>query len=379
MISVLELPRVAPGKHYRPEVVAVIPARNEQETIADTVHSVQQQTRQPDRIVVVINNTTDDTATAAEAAGAHAVTMPGHNPHMKSGALNYALDPLLEELRDEDFVLVMDADTTLDPCFIDISLEQFATDKFIGGVSSIFRGRPTTSLLGYLQSMEYFRYGRQLKRFANQAFVLSGTASLIRVDALRRIKEERRRGVLLPEREGVYDIDTITEDNELTLALKTLGYDCMAPGVVSTTDVMEKLGALRKQRVRWYRGAIENLQAYGRKLPWHLRWTYWRQQFGLLLSVFVIVLMLAALGITITGYIGGFVGFSWPMFLLIGVLPTVVHLIERVSSVWGMGKRARLIALAYFPEVLYSMILVAIYAIALSEVVRGKKGAWHQT
>ena len=53
-------------------------------------------------------------------------------------------------------------------------------------------------------------------------FVLTGTASVIRGYALRAVAEAR--GSLIPGPPGkVYDTLALTEDNELTLALKTLG------------------------------------------------------------------------------------------------------------------------------------------------------------
>jgi poly-beta-1,6-N-acetyl-D-glucosamine synthase len=76
-------------------VIALIAARNEEDQIEDAIRSLHEQTLPPDLILVVVDNA-----------------------HKKAGALNRALDVLLPELRDDDSVLVMDADSTLAPGFV---------------------------------------------------------------------------------------------------------------------------------------------------------------------------------------------------------------------------------------------------------------------
>ena len=50
-------------------VAVLVPAWNEEKSIAATIDGLHSQTRPPDLIVVVANNCTDDTAAAARAAG----------------------------------------------------------------------------------------------------------------------------------------------------------------------------------------------------------------------------------------------------------------------------------------------------------------------
>src|SRR5437899_3225917 len=64
--------------------------------------------------------------------------------------------------------------------------------------------------------------------------------------------------------DGVYDTKVLTEDNELTLALKHRGWRIVAPSrATMTTEVMVTWRDLGKQRLRWKRGALENLFDYG--------------------------------------------------------------------------------------------------------------------
>ena len=350
-------------------VVAIVPARNEAASIGATVQSILAQTTPPDEVLVVVNNTTDNTAEMAEAAGATALVLD-HNKHKKAGALNYALDILEDTLNDMDAVLVMDADTTLDPTFIAQAVRVMGRDRRNGAVSSVFIGRDSSTLLGKMQQMEYFRYRRDIARNGDRAFVVSGTAALIRFGALRAIKAARLEGDKLPLGESFYDTHSLTEDNELTFALLTLGYECPAPGGTSTTDVMETLKSLWHQRHRWYLGALVNIWHYGTKMPWYMRFVYWTQQLGLAFSVVAFSIITTAFTLSLFYPIG----FSW---WTTGIL--VIHLVERTASVWKMGRGYRLIALSYIPELLYSVYLLLIYIKAAIDHMLRRRGTWHAT
>ena len=114
-----------------------------------------------------------------------------------------------------------------------------------------------------LQRNEFSRYQRIIGRREGRVFVLTGTASLFRGYALRAVAEAR--GSLIPGTPGhVYDTLAMTEDNEMTLALKTLGAAMTSPSQCRvTTEIMSSWTDLRRQRLRWQRGALENIGAYG--------------------------------------------------------------------------------------------------------------------
>lgn len=354
-------------------IVAVIPAHNEERTIAATIASLRQQTRPPDRIVVVPNNCTDRTAEIVEAAGAYVIPYPGHNPDKKAGAINYALDRLEVYLAEPWAwsMLIMDADTTLSPGFL-ATAEQHL-DSAVGGVGGTFVGRDCDTFLGFLQRIEYHRYGQVAKRMGGRAFVLTGTGTLFSYAALLDVRAQRRSGHMLPAGWGFYDTHSLTEDNELTLALQACGYAVLSPeGMTATTDVMETIPALIRQRERWYLGAIRNITQYGRLLPGHMRWTYWRQQAGLALSAVVAVTYLVALAVSVAWF--GGVRFTWWW-----TVPSLLLLAERVWSVWAMGWKARLTAALFVPEQLYTMLLTWAYLRAAVKFLKGDKGGWTAT
>ncbi|GGK89405.1 glycosyltransferase [Mangrovihabitans endophyticus] len=354
-------------------IVAVVPACNEAATIAATIASLRAQTRPPDKIVVVANNCTDDTATVAAAAGAYVMVM-ADNPHKKAGAINHALERLAPYLDGDAWawaVLVMDADTTLAPGFLEIADRHLGAG--VGGVGGTFCGRPSSTVLGQLQRMEFHRYGQVARRLAYRAFVLTGTGTLFAYAALCDVRAQRRAAVMLPYGESFYDTHSLTEDNELTFALQACGYASISPpGMLATTDVMDTIPKLVRQRERWYLGALRNIGRYGRRMPPHLRWTYWRQQAGLLLSAVVAICYLLA--VTVTLAVSGSVQWSWWW-----LAPSVLLLVERVWSVWAMGWRARLYAAAFVPEQLYTLLLTVIYALAFTRWIRGHRGSWAAT
>lgn len=362
----------ADGVRTQRRVVVLIPAHDEAAGIGATVRAVLAQTRPADLVLVVADNCTDGTEELARAAGAATFATTG-NTDRKAGALNQALDSLDGTLTADDAVLVMDADTLMQPDFIQVSLDKLAGR--VGGVGGVFLGRPADTVLGLLQRMEYFRYSREPRRHDGRCAVLTGTGTLFSVRALREVRDARLDGRRLPAAgatTGVYDTHSLTEDNELTLALRTLGWECVSSGAAVVTDVMETVPALSAQRHRWYLGAMRNITQYGRRLPWHLRWTYWRQQAGLLLASLAAVYYLLLLAITagLTGHLG----FSLPW-----LLPSLILLVERTATVWSLGWRARLTAASVVPEQLYTLLLVGIHLGAATSLALGRKGSWRPT
>ena len=356
-------------------VVVIIPACQEAAVIAQTLASIHAQTRQPTMTIVAANNCTDGTEEVAARHGA-VVFDANPNAHKKAGALNAVLECVMPALSAEDYVLIADADTTLSPEFIERASSALDEDPKVGGVGGAFLGRDSHTALGTLQQMEYYRYLNQIHRNGNRAFVLSGTGSLFRVSALNDVYNERRykRNGQIPSGGSFYCTRSLTEDNEITLALLTLGWKCISPeGIRTTTDVMETPSMLWKQRERWYLGALWNLHDYGRKMPWYMRWVYWVQQCGLLLATGVLVLNTAIIAFFVTS---GTMAVNGRTALCIG-LATLVWLTQ-VSGVWKMGWKPRLLALTGI-EQLYAMGLTVVFACTVGKFLRGHRGGWTLT
>ncbi len=331
-------------------VTVLIPAHNEAASIGATLDSLSAQDPAPNRVIVVADNCTDATESIARAHGGEVFVSVG-NVHKKAGALNQALRELLAGLGDNDVVMCMDADTVLDDGFIAAGVQRFTSDRALMAIGGLFYGEEGHGLLGQLQRNEYVRYSREIRRRRGRVFVLTGTASMFRSRALRTVAASR--GDLLPGVRGdVYDTAALTEDNELTLAIKSLGGLMASPnGCRVVTELMPTWRNLWTQRLRWQRGALENLGAYG-PAPTMLR--YWAQQLGIgysviALSSFWLLIIVTALA---TNH------WVWfPFWLAVGCL----FIVDRVVSVWNGGWRARVLAMLLVPELLYDMYLDVVY------------------
>ena len=176
------------------------------------------------------------------------------NTQKKAGALNQVLKRLLPGLGDNDVVMIMDADTRLDDGFLAAAVDRFSHDRALMAVGGLFYGEDGHGLIGQFQRNEYLRYSREIGRRRGRVFVLTGTASMFRPRALRTVAESR--GASIPGTPGdVYDTAALTEDNELTIALKSLGGLMVSPAQCTVvTELMPSWCTLWAQRLRWQRG-----------------------------------------------------------------------------------------------------------------------------
>jgi cellulose synthase/poly-beta-1,6-N-acetylglucosamine synthase-like glycosyltransferase len=345
-------------------VVALIPAHDEEDQIGEAIRSLHEQTSPPDVILVCADNCTDDTVRVARAAGAD-VFETVDNSHKKAGALNQALDSLLPELRDEDAVLVMDADSILAPNFVTEARRRLG--ERVGGVGGVFTGRAGGGFVGMLQRNEYARYARDVARMKGKVLVLTGTATLFSVSTLHHVVRARAEGLLPAGSAQVYDTTVLTEDNELTLALLHLGYEVVSPkGCRLTTEVMESWGDLYRQRLRWKRGAIENLRAYGLS---RVTLPYWARQFwtalGMLVTLGYLSSLAWSLGTEGTIHIR-------PIWLVV----TLIFVLERVVTVRSRGPLQMVLAATLLVEMTFDLFLQGVHAKAIGDAVVNTERRW---
>ena len=263
--------------------------------------------------------------------------------------------------------MVMDADTTLDDGFLDAAVRRMTDDRALMAIGGLFYGEQGKGLLGQFQRNEYTRYAREIKRRRGRVLVLTGTASMFRPRALRTVAEQRGRS--LPGVPGdVFDTIALTEDNELTLALKSLGGLMISPPECTVvTEVMPTWKALWVQRLRWQRGALENLGAYGLR-PQTFR--YWAQQLGIGYGAIALgsyLLLLVLMLVSLDHWVW------FPFWLGIGA----VFAVERLVTVWRAGSEARLLGAALFPELVFAMFLNVVYLRGIIDISLARKAQWH--
>lgn len=347
-----------------PMIIALIPAHNEQSGIVSTVRSLLNQTRPPDIVMVMADNCTDDTVTLAAAAGAW-VLETHNNLAKKAGALNQGLTAVLPFFTDSDYVLCQDADGALAPDFIDEALKTFATVPALGGLSGAVVARKARNIIESSQAIEYARGMRLMSRNSGRVHVLSGAATIFPIQVLKDVAHFR--GTLLPGDPGtVFMEDSLTEDYELTLAIKKLGFACLSTKRCQVvTDVMSTMSELRTQRLRWFRGAMESMWLYGWSRLTHKIWLGigWTFFVSLLFPMSVLILALSWL---IWGSLPDFrYAFLFPLFAAEGIVTA-----RRIDG------RARTLAVLFFPLWIYDNFMFFIYWQALFQALHNKPRVW---
>ncbi len=345
-------------------ITVLVPAHNEGATIAETIRSLRRQTIPVASITVVCDNCTDNTAAIAASLGVNVMVTVG-NGARRAGALNQALSRVLPTLGPDDLLLAMDADPALSPGWLEAASRVLALDLRVGAVCGGFLGEPGSGIIGQIQRNEYYRYARIIQR-RWQALVLPGTGTLFRVRVLREIARERGRS--LPGAPGhYYSQGSVTEDDEITLAVKHLGWKCRCPASCETaTEVMPNWRRLWGQRMRRQKGTLEDLSSYGLT---KVTFWYWLRQAGLYggfaVSYACLFIMLGALA-TSPG-----VSVAWTA----GILSTT--LIERTWTVRRAGWRGMLLAAAILPEAFYAMWQGWLFFSAALASVRRREIPWH--
>ena len=255
-------------------VCVVVPAHNEEETIARTITALLKQTRRPDRIVIVADNCSDRTVEIAQSFGRRVTVVETvNNKHRKVGALTLGWQQFVSE--GYDYMLGVDADTVLSPNSLEDLEQELMENPKAGGVMARYTFDPELGesrfarLLIRLQRMEFSSWTMDILHRRRNTYVLGGQATLFRVKALREVVEGERR-------HSPWDPEAQVEDMELTWALNSRGWDCKVSATARAyAGPMYTLKSLWAQRRKWDEGMIRLL--LGSKLgaatiyPWRIQ------------------------------------------------------------------------------------------------------------
>jgi hypothetical protein len=226
--SAVGLTRAVRGALRPPDrglIVALIHAHNEQDLVTTAVRLLGEQSSPPDLTIVCADNCLDGTALTAEAAGAD-VFVTVENELGRPGGLNQALDHLLPLLRDDDAVLILDIESSLDSSFL-VEARRRLTEG-VGGVGGVYTDLDASEFEGLIKSSQYAPFVRELTRLSANPRVLTGRATLFSVASLWNVVLARAADLLPGDGTGVYNTNSLIPDGELTLALVHLGYSIVA-------------------------------------------------------------------------------------------------------------------------------------------------------
>ena len=231
-----------------PKVSILIPAYNEAKTIGKTLKSVLR-LDYPKHKLDVIEIDNGSTEATAEMVKKAMKTFKKFDKKLKlirlkrpgkARALNAGLAHTKGEL-----IGILDADTIVTKSCLK-NMVGFFEDENIGAVTNHVHIDNPKGILGVMQNIEYIfsAFSKKLLSFINALYVTPGTLSLIRKDIIKEIK---------------FSDDTLTEDMDIALCIlkkKLKIANCL--NAIAYTAIPKTLGELAKQRIRWYRGFIEN-------------------------------------------------------------------------------------------------------------------------
>ncbi|GLJ79552.1 glycosyltransferase family 2 protein [Microbacterium imperiale] len=368
---------------HRSTIGCIIPAYNEEESIAAVIEGLLAQSRVPDVIHVIANNTSDNTVKiAAEYAGPHEVTTElgtqftevfvhdiGKNPDKKVGALNYGYS-LVEGY---DYLLGVDGDTIADSRAVEYLEAEAVGDSRIGGISAIYSidDKPITGTIGKFliagQRTQFAAFNMQnLLRGRNMA-VLGGQFSIFSTNALRDAMKQNHQSTPWVK-------DSEVEDSLLSLQIKSAGYlTKISPYARANVGGMTTLKGYDAQQVKWTYGAIELMwpgqRGDTKGQPFHpnlrLRWF---ENFGMLTNLFVRVAFLILLAGSLS--INAFV-FS-PLWLIPPLVAVLLNL-RMARSIKDHNQRDILFAILVFPAEAFMWIRLGHFMRSWSRFLSKKK------
>ena len=237
-----------PSIKFTPGVTAVIPAYNEEKTIAATVNSLLAADYEKLDIIVVDDGSSDKTLEVLEKefGGNPSVTVITKENGGKSSALNMGIARAKSE-----FLLLLDADTMISPDSVSLLVSHFA-DNRVSAVSGNTRVGNVHNAITQFQRVEYIRDFNLIKNGMarlNAMAVVPGALGMW-----------RKKDVLEC---GGFSTDTLGEDRDLTMALLKKGCRVeFEAGAFSATEAPDTLKGFMRQRFRWTYATLQCVCKY---------------------------------------------------------------------------------------------------------------------
>lgn len=367
-----------------PMVGCVIPAYNEEESIASVLQGLLDQTLMPDVIHLVVNNTTDKTVEVARKfAGAHTkvdaegfeqfteifIHDIGTNPDKKVGALNYGY----ELLQGYDYLIGVDGDTVAENNAIEWLVKEIASDPRIGGISAIYsiddqneKGFIAPFLIAG-QRAQFAAFNMQNMLKGRNMAVLGGQFSIFNMEALAQTVEANHQ-------RNPWVKDSEVEDSLLSLQIKSAGFlTKISARSYAWVGGMPTLRSLDAQQVKWNYGAIELMwpgqRGDTKGQPFHpnlrLRWfEHLSMLINIVSRIMFIILLIGSLSINAFVF--------EPVWLIPPIMATLLNL--RVAfSMKNRTWKDILFAGLFFPAEMYMWVRMGHFLRAWSKFFSRKK------
>ncbi|MDH3277981.1 MAG: glycosyltransferase family 2 protein [Nitrosopumilus sp.] len=232
-------------------VAILIPAYNEETTIAQTLDSLTSQTWIPEKIIVIDDFSSDKTGEIARSYKGVDVVRPPKNTGSKAGAQNFAMPSVTSK-----YTIAVDADTSLDENAIE-KMIKFMEDNPDASASCTFvipkkvktimeRGR-------YIEYIFAFTFYKRIQDWYGKPLISSGCFSIYKTDDLRNA--------------GCWSTRTMAEDMDLTWTFYEQGKKIrFNPDNYCYPIEPDTLKMMGKQLTRWSHGLFQNLKLHWPKI-----------------------------------------------------------------------------------------------------------------
>ena len=232
--------RDAWGPPVTERVTVLVPAYNERECIANTLHSLAA-SDYPIEVIVIDDGSTDGTADIVEEMDLPFVRLIRKVNGGKSSALNAGI-----AAASHDIIVMMDGDTVFEPSTVRELVQPFG-DPAIGAVAGNAKVGNRESLIGAWQHIEYVlghNLDRRMYDMLNVIPTIPGAVGAFRKVALQRV--------------GGMSDDTLAEDTDITIAVLGDGWRIVyAERARAWTEAPASLQQLWSQRYRWSYGSMQ--------------------------------------------------------------------------------------------------------------------------
>jgi cellulose synthase/poly-beta-1,6-N-acetylglucosamine synthase-like glycosyltransferase len=226
-----------------PKVTVIVPAYNEEKTIAKTIRSLLNLDYPKLQIIVIDDGSTDSTYRIAKTFRGIEVYKKKNGG--KAAALNLGLKKAKGEL-----VGALDADSFVDKNALRNMIGYFEDERIVAVTPSLRVYKPKT-ILQKIQRVEYLIgiFLRKVFSFIGSIHVTPGPFTIYRKSFF--------------DKHGGYDENNLTEDIEVALRIQSIGGEIensVESNVYTVSPYHFK--PLLNQRLRWYLGFIENVYRY---------------------------------------------------------------------------------------------------------------------
>ncbi len=230
-----------------PPVTVMVPACNEEACIAKTIDSLLELNypKKLLQIIVIDDGSKDNTLKIAKSYEKKGVTVLTKPNGGKGTALNLGLEHAKGKL-----VACLDADSVVEPNALLKMIGYFGRKKVMAVTPSLKCTRPK-NIWQRVQVIEFLLgvYLRKVFSYLGSIHVTPGPFTVFRKEFF--------------DKYGGYDTSTCTEDIEISLRIQSHQYEIENAVDANVYAVaMPTFRTLKKQRVRWYKGFLENVAKY---------------------------------------------------------------------------------------------------------------------